>query len=196
MNPWREGVDAGGLMACGGSGDRVMDRRAFIGALAGGLLAAPLAAEAQPAGRVARIGATVGTDAFYEAFVQGLVESGWVPITAFCPILESDPIGSGFVATLARPGGNVTGIFLDLPELSGKQLQFLRDAVPGLARVGVMWEQEVGEPQLRATAAAARMIGITLNALGVRRDERSGRPWSARLALAPRRWSCSHLRCS
>jgi putative ABC transport system substrate-binding protein len=221
MNPSRERVDAGGLVADGGSGDHVMDRRAFIGALAGGLLAAPLAAEAQPAGRVARIGATVGTDAFYEAFLQGLVEAGWIPgqnavierrsvrgegervpamvaelvrlkvdvilgtgarviksarkATSTIPIvgldLESDPVGSGFVATLARPGGNITGIFLDLPELSGKQLQFLRDAVPGLARVGVMWEQEVGEPQLRATEAAARMIGITLNALGVRRDE-------------------------
>jgi len=198
-----------------------MDRRAFIGLAAGGLLAAPLAAEAQPAGRVARIGVTVATDAFYEAFLQGLVQAGWVPgqnavierrsvrgeservpamvaelvglkvdvilgtgsrviksaseATRTIPIvgldLESDPVGSGFVATLARPGGNITGIFLDLPELSGKQLQFLRDAVPGLSRVGVIWEQGVGEPQLRASEEAARMIGITLNALGVRRAE-------------------------
>jgi putative ABC transport system substrate-binding protein len=83
--------------------------------------------------------------------------------------LESDPVASGFVASLARPGGNLTGVFLDLPEISGKQLQLLRETVPGLARVGVVWEPEVGEPQLRATEEAARVAGVTLNVLGIRR---------------------------
>jgi len=85
--------------------------------------------------------------------------------------LESDPVASGFVASLARPGGNVTGIFLDLPELSGKQLQFLKEIVPGLVRVAVLWEPEIGEPQLQATEEAARMVDIRLNALGIRRAE-------------------------
>jgi hypothetical protein len=49
-----------------------------------------------------------------------------IPITALD--LESDPVGGGIVASLARPGGNVTGIFMDLPELAGKQIQLLREA--------------------------------------------------------------------
>jgi putative ABC transport system substrate-binding protein len=85
--------------------------------------------------------------------------------------LESDPVARGFVASLARPGGNVTGIFLDQAGLGGKLLQFLRETMPGLMRVAVLWEPEVGEAQLRATEAAARMIGITLNAHGARRAE-------------------------
>jgi ABC-type uncharacterized transport system substrate-binding protein len=50
--------------------------------------------------------------------------------------LESDPVGSGLVASLARPGGNVTGVFLDFPEFSAKCLQLLIEAVPTLASVG------------------------------------------------------------
>jgi putative ABC transport system substrate-binding protein len=96
-------------------------------------------------------------------------------VTSAIPIvgidLESDPVASGFVASLARPGGNVTGTFLDLPEFGGKQLQFLKETVPGLVRVAVLWEPETGEPQLRATEQAARVIGITLNALGIRHAE-------------------------
>jgi putative tryptophan/tyrosine transport system substrate-binding protein len=52
--------------------------------------------------------------------------------------LESDPVGSGFVASLARPGGNVTGLFLDFPEFSAKCLQLLIEAIPTLASVGVL----------------------------------------------------------
>src|SRR5262249_47583368 len=63
----------------GGPGDRVVERRAFLGAVTGGLLAAARPAEGQQAGKVFRIGATVATDAFYDAFVQRLGELGWVP---------------------------------------------------------------------------------------------------------------------
>jgi len=85
--------------------------------------------------------------------------------------LESDLVASGFVASLARPEGNLTGVFLDLPELSGKQLQLLKETLPSLERVGVLWEPEVGESQLRATEEAARMASVTLNTLGIRRAE-------------------------
>src|SRR5262249_56240907 len=85
--------------------------------------------------------------------------------------VESDRVASGFAASLARPGGNVTGIFLDLPELGGKQLQFLKETLPRLTRVAVLWEPEIGEPQLRATEAAARAAGLTLSAFGVRAGE-------------------------
>jgi hypothetical protein len=47
--------------------------------------------------------------------------------------LESDPVANGWVASIGRPGGNLTGLFLDLPELSGKQIEFLKEAVPTLA---------------------------------------------------------------
>jgi putative ABC transport system substrate-binding protein len=57
-----------------------------------------------------------------------------VPIVGYD--LESDPVAAGFAASLARPGGNITGVFLDQPEVSGKLLQFLTEMVPGLSRVG------------------------------------------------------------
>jgi putative tryptophan/tyrosine transport system substrate-binding protein len=62
-----------------------------------------------------------------------------VPIVAID--LETDPVASGFVASLARPGGNVTGFFLDLPEMSGKLVQLLKEAVPRLTRVAVLWDR-------------------------------------------------------
>ena len=51
---------------------------------------------------------------------------------------HSDPVGSGFVASLARPGGNVTGLSTQAPEVSAKQLQLLKEALPGLSRVAVL----------------------------------------------------------
>jgi putative ABC transport system substrate-binding protein len=69
--------------------------------------------------------------------------------TATIPIvgvdLESDPVASGWARSLSRPGGNVTGLFLDLPELGGKQIQLLREALPELSRVAVPWDSTIGE---------------------------------------------------
>jgi len=83
-----------------------------------------------------------------------------IPIIALD--LESDPVGGGIVASLARPGGNVTGIFMDLPELAGKQIQLLREVVPTLARLAVVWDERIGTPQLRAAQVAGRAADITL----------------------------------
>lgn len=55
---------------------------------------------------------------------------------------SSDPVGSGFVASLARPGGNITGNSLLSPELSGKRLQLLKEIVGGLSRVAVLWNPD------------------------------------------------------
>ena len=88
-----------------------------------------------------------------------------IPIVAVD--LESDPVARGWVASLARPGGNVTGFFLDVPELSGKQLQFLREVKPDLARVAVLGDARINELQFRATEAAAKTVGLTLHALTV-----------------------------
>ena len=57
--------------------------------------------------------------------------------------ISGDPVGTGFVASLARPGGNVTGLSAISPELSGKRLELLREVVPGLSRVVFLWNPDV-----------------------------------------------------
>jgi putative ABC transport system substrate-binding protein len=89
-----------------------------------------------------------------------------VPVVAVD--LESDPIASGLVKSLNRPEGNVTGFFLDLPELGGKLIQFLRESVHGLAEVGIVWHADVGQTQYAATAEAARRAALGLVSLPVR----------------------------
>ncbi len=199
----------------------MISRRAFIGGLAGGLLAAPLGAEAQPGGKVPRVGyvSLFSRSKPYppsEAFWQGLHDLGWIEgqniaierrfaegktqrlpdfavelvrlrvdlifaettpaaravkqATTTIPIVFSpiaDPIGSGLVANLARPGGNITGITFMAPELGGKRLELLKQAVPGMTRVGVL--SHPGDPSeatvksvLEQTEAAARALGVQL----------------------------------
>ena len=82
--------------------------------------------------------------------------------------LESDPAAKGWVASLARPGGNVTGFFLDIPEMSGKQLQLLKEVKPTLARVAVLGDRAVNELQFRAAERAARGGGLTLQPLPIK----------------------------
>jgi putative ABC transport system substrate-binding protein len=160
-------------------------------AVALALLAAPLAAEAQPVAKVYRIGyvrAETPPPVDIEAFRQGLREHGYVEgtnvvieyrwadgneerlrslvaellrlkvdlivtsapaatrvakeATTTIPIvmvLVADPVAFGFVASLARPGGNVTGFAFLLPEVSGKRLDLLKEAIPELSRVAVLW---------------------------------------------------------
>jgi ABC-type uncharacterized transport system substrate-binding protein len=90
-----------------------------------------------------------------------------IPIVAID--LESDPVASGFVASLARPGGNVTGVFLDLPDFSAKCLQLLTEAVPGLRRIGVLWDPTTGRLQLDAVVDAARQLGVGVDVFETRR---------------------------
>jgi len=88
-------------------------------------------------------------------------------VTTTVPIvgidLESDPVTSGFVKTLARPGGNVSGIWMDLPEIAGKQIQFVREVLPTFTRLGVIWDDRINQLQLEAARAAARTVGISLH---------------------------------
>ena len=76
--------------------------------------------------------------------------------------LETEPVKAGWVQSLARPGGNLTGVFLDLPGLAGKWLQLLREAVPGAKRVGLLWDPSTGQGQVNAAKAAARGLGVDL----------------------------------
>jgi len=196
-----------------------MDRRAFIGALAGGLLAAPLAAKAQVAAKASRIGvlwpgASPPPGSRMEWFRQGLRESGYVEgqnvvielryaeggerlrelagelvqsnvrviatfgelapkmaqrATAAIPIiaLTDDFVGAGLVPSLARPGGNITGVTIFAPELSAKRLALLKEILPKLSRVALLWDTATPS-QLRATEDAARSLAVTLQVLDVR----------------------------
>jgi len=82
--------------------------------------------------------------------------------------LESDPVARGWVTSLARPDRNLTGFFLDIPEMSGKQLQFLKEVKPDLARVAVLGDPRVNEKQFRAIQDAARGARLTLQSLPVK----------------------------
>ena len=166
-----------------------MNRRAFLTRLGLSLLAAPLAAEAQQAGKVYRIGflGTVESPHGWEAFLQGLRELGWAEgknivterrfsegkqerfrdlaaelvrlnvavivtsatpatlaaknATTTIPIVMAavgDPVGAGLVVSLARPGGNITGLSLLNPATSGKRVELLKEILPGATRLGVL----------------------------------------------------------
>ncbi|MGH7359230.1 MAG: ABC transporter substrate-binding protein, partial [Candidatus Rokuibacteriota bacterium] len=83
---------------------------------------------------------------------------------------DSDPVGNGFVASLARPGGNITGLSVLATELNGKRLELLTEVVPGLSRVTVLGTStEPGHARaLRETELAAKALGIELQHLEVR----------------------------
>jgi putative tryptophan/tyrosine transport system substrate-binding protein len=83
---------------------------------------------------------------------------------------DSDPVGSGFVASLARPGGNITGLSTLSPELSGKQLELLKEIVPKLSRVAILGNStEPGNaPTLKEMQLAADALGVQLHYLDIR----------------------------
>jgi len=82
----------------------------------------------------------------------------------------TDPIGLGFVAALARPGGNLTGVSLQARELESKRLEFLITAVPEAKRVGVLWDPRLpsGVPELREIEGAARSVNLEIVSAEVR----------------------------
>ena len=98
--------------------------------------------------------------------------------TAVTPIvaldLESDPVQAGWARSIARPGGNITGLFLDLADLPGKWLQLLREAAPGIRQVGLAWDSTTGPGQLTAATAAAQGLGIELHVMEFRSAEDLG----------------------
>ena len=202
----------------------MMDRRAFIGTLAGGLLAAPYAAEAQQAAKIFRIGylALNPTPHFQEAFRQGLRDLGYVEgrnlvieardaegklerlpalaaelvalkvdvivtsgtpaalaakqATRTLPIVftaVADPVTSRLVTSLAQPGGNVTGLSVLAPELVGKCLEQLKQAMPAVSRVAVLWHpgamtERTDKDMLKRAEVAAQALGVRLQVLEAR----------------------------
>src|ERR1700744_835120 len=88
-----------------------------------------------------------------------------IPIVALD--LETDPIKAGFAESLSHPGGNVTGIFFDFPEYSGKLLELLNEARPGITRIAALWDPTSGTVQVEAAEAAASARGMHLQVLKV-----------------------------
>jgi putative tryptophan/tyrosine transport system substrate-binding protein len=82
--------------------------------------------------------------------------------------LERDPVASGLVKSLARPGGNLTGMFLDLSELSGKQLQILKEINPRLSRVAILGDSTVNSSQLRGLRIVAGSLAVQIQPLEMR----------------------------
>jgi putative ABC transport system substrate-binding protein len=186
------------------------------------LLAVPLAAVAQPPGKVYRIGflSTAPPLAHvWEALLDGLRERGYsegqnlvferrfseghaerfpafaaelVRLKVDCIIVPTtpaalaakhatqtipmvmttaiDPVGAGLVASLARPGGNITGLSVLAPELSGKRLELLQEVVPGMTHVAVLWNaaNPANAAAWEETQAAARALGLLLHSQEVR----------------------------
>ena len=106
----------------------------------------------------------------------GVVVAKVKQATASIPIvfaIAGDPVGSGFVASFAHPGGNVTGISLEQNDIASKRLELLRDVVPNLRRLAIMFNadypssvRETGEAQ-----AAARTLGLEVAPHEIRRAE-------------------------
>jgi putative ABC transport system substrate-binding protein len=94
--------------------------------------------------------------------------------TSTAPIVmltSQDPVEAGVVASFARPGGNLTGVAFVSSETAGKRLQFLKEAVPSIARVAVLWSPDHPDGEYRNAEAAARQLGIQIQSLDVRRPE-------------------------
>ena len=196
-----------------------MDRRVFMGALAGGLLAAPLAAEAQPAGKVWRVGILVSANPrVYDGFADELRKLGYIDgqnlalefrnaegnverlpslavelvhlgvdvilaggteaslraarqATTTIPVvmvaIDYDPLALGYIASLARPGGNITGVFLQQLELTAKRIELLKATFPKLTRVGILWDASAAD-QFSAAETASRSLGIRVQPLELR----------------------------
>jgi putative tryptophan/tyrosine transport system substrate-binding protein len=91
--------------------------------------------------------------------------SQMVPIVALD--LESDPIATGAAQSLNRPGGNVTGIFLDAPEIAGKWIQIIREILPRIRKVALLYDTHLDQTQLKSGENTARSIGIETLRLGI-----------------------------
>jgi putative tryptophan/tyrosine transport system substrate-binding protein len=203
-------------------GHRVLERRTFLGVIAGGLLAARRAADAQETAKVARIGFLSLNMApnphMQEAFRQGLRDVGYVEghnvvieyrdaegkperlpalaaelvalkvdvivapggtptalaakeATKTIPVVFAGvgvPVMSGLVTSLARPGGNVTGLSVLTPELVGKGLELLTQAVPGVSWVAVLWQpgaygERTEKDMLKGAEVAGRALRVQLH---------------------------------
>jgi putative tryptophan/tyrosine transport system substrate-binding protein len=83
-------------------------------------------------------------------------------------IVSNDPVASGLVASLGRPGGNITGLTYIHNMLAGKSVEFLKETVPQISRVAVLWNPNHLDPEFRETQRASSILGVQLQSLEVR----------------------------
>jgi putative ABC transport system substrate-binding protein len=88
-----------------------------------------------------------------------------IPIVCFD--LETDPVASGIAATLARPGGNVTGVFFDFPDFRAKWIQLMKEAIPRLSHAVVLRDSAMHAPQLKGVETGAGPLGVELEIMDV-----------------------------
>jgi putative ABC transport system substrate-binding protein len=95
-----------------------------------------------------------------------LAASATIPIVALD--LESDPIASGLIKSLSRPSGQVTGVFFDFPEFGKKWIELLKETMPQLATVAVLWDPATGTVQKDAVESAGKRLNVKIEILEVR----------------------------
>jgi len=122
-----------------------------------GPLVARFTADAQPAPKVPRVGVF---------FASNPTVTQSIPIVM---VNSTDPVGTGFVANLAHPGGNITGVSMMSPELGGKRLELLREALPQLSRLAVIWNPDVrgAVVEYKELETPARSLGLRLQSVEV-----------------------------
>jgi putative ABC transport system substrate-binding protein len=105
---------------------------------------------------------------------------------------SADPVATGFVASLARPGGNITGNSSMAPELNAKRLELVKELLPGRSRVAVLWNPEIRGAVLdyRETESAARSLRLQLQSVEVSRLDELDRAFAAMTTAHATHWSC------
>jgi len=99
--------------------------------------------------------------------------------------LETDPVGSGLVASVAHPGGNITGVFFDFPDFAKKWLELLKETMPGLSSLAVMWDPTSGPVQRKAIEATAKILNVRLQLIEVRSIADLDRAFAAAAGFRP-----------
>ena len=108
---------------------------------------------------------------------------------------SSDPVAEGLVASMARPGGNATGMSFMNAELGSKRLELLKEAVPRVARLAVLLNPVTSDKlELQATRAAARRLGVALKLMEVRNADDLARVFAALDKERPDALTCSSMR--
>ena len=112
--------------------------------------------------------------------------------------ISGDPVATGLAASLARPGGNITGLSMISPEVSGKRLELLKETAPSSSRVGVLWDSVVPENRLdfQTTQAAAKIIGLTVESLQIGGVDDLENAFSVACSAPIERSACNRGWCS
>jgi putative ABC transport system substrate-binding protein len=102
--------------------------------------------------------------------------TGTIPIVM---VVSVDPVEGGLIASMSRPGGNITGVTFVSSVLAAKRLQFLKDMAPRVSRVGVLWNPNHVDPEYRETQKAAQALGMRVHSLEIRNADDLEAAWQS-----------------